>query len=341
MITRWGIIGCGDVTEVKSGPGFQLAPNSRLVAVMRRNGALAEDYARRHSVAFWSDNADEIIHHPEVDVVYIATPPGSHLDYALRVCAAKKPAYVEKPMARNHAECLQMVEAFQNADLPLFVAYYRRGLPRFLKVKEMVERGEIGTVTGVRYRFASPSHRNLKSDNLPWRWVAAESGGGQFLDLGCHTLDILDFMVGQLHDVKGDAANIATDCDVEDLVAMQFRLESGAVGVASWNFAADSREDLIEIMGTDGTIRLTTFGNEPIAVQKGDETLLLDIPNPRHIQQPFIETMLAQLHGTGTCHSTGVSAARTSRVMDTVLSDYYSGRDDAFWLRPETWQKRR
>src|SRR5579871_3895135 len=123
---RWGILGCGKVAEVKSGPGFQRAEGSRLVAVMRRDGALAADFARRHSVPLWYDRAEALIEDPEVDAVYIATAPGSHLEYALQVCAAGKPAYVEKPMARNHTECLEMVESFHAAEVPLFVDYYRR-----------------------------------------------------------------------------------------------------------------------------------------------------------------------------------------------------------------------
>src|SRR5437879_730808 len=156
MTIRWGIIGCGDVTEVKSGPGFQLADGSALVAVMRRTAGLAEDYARRHEVPSWYDDVDRLIHDSDVDAVYIATPPGTHLEYALRVCAAGKPAYVEKPMARNHTECVRMVEGFELAGLPLFVAYYRRALPRFLKAKELIESGRLGTVTAVSYRHARP-----------------------------------------------------------------------------------------------------------------------------------------------------------------------------------------
>ena len=108
---RWGIIGCGDVCEVKSGPGFQKAANSALVAVMRRDGGKAADYAKRHGVPRWYDDAEALIGDPEVDAVYVATPPGSHLEYALRVAAAGKPCYVEKPMARTHAECRRMIGA--------------------------------------------------------------------------------------------------------------------------------------------------------------------------------------------------------------------------------------
>lgn len=352
MPIRWGIIGCGDVTEVKSGPGFQLASDSELVAVMRRNGALAEDYARRHNVPYWFEDADKVIHHPEVDAVYIATPPGSHKDYALRVCAAGKPAYVEKPMARSFGECLAMVEAFQTANLPLFVAYYRRGLPRFLKAKELVETETLGKITGIHYRFASAAHRRvldylpldsphreIDKENLPWRLRAEEAGGGLFLDLGCHTLDILDFILGAITEVSGRAANLASPHAVEDNVVMHFRTEQGVPGTASWNFASALREDKISIQGTEGVLELSTFGNEPVTLHRDTEVEQFDLPNPTHIQQPFIQTMVDALLHRGECASTGTSAMRTSWVIDRVLESYYGTREDAFWLRETEWKR--
>src|SRR5262252_4417455 len=174
MTIRWGIIGCGDVTEVKSGPGFQKAEGSELVAVMRRRGDLARDYARRHGVPSWYDDAEKLIRDPSVDAVYIATPPGEHERLALAVCAARKPAYVEKPMARSHGECRRMVEAFQAARVPIFVAYYRRALPRFLKARELLTSGQLGRITGVTYRLSGPYHRSIEAaasagTPLPWR----------------------------------------------------------------------------------------------------------------------------------------------------------------------------
>ncbi len=337
---RWGIIGCGNVTEVKSGPGFKRAEGSELVAVMRRNAELAEDYARRHDVPYWFDDADRVIQHPEVDAVYIGTPPGSHLEYALRVCAAGKPAYVEKPMARNHTECRKMVEAFAAAGLPLFVAFYRRGLPRFRKAKELVESRALGTVTAVNYRFSSSSHSRTDPQNLPWRLIAAESGGGLFLDLGCHTLDVLDFILGPLENVQGAAANIASPHDVEDSVAMTFRA-GGALGSATWNFASEAREDIIEITGTDARLSMSCFGDEHLRLTREHGEESIELPNPPHIQQPLIQTIVDQLHGRGTCPSTGESASRTAKVMDSVLAEYYGGREDAYWTRPESWPGRR
>lgn len=339
-VIRWGIIGCGNVTEVKSGPAFQYAEGSRLVAVMRRSAEKAEDYARRHGVPRWYTDVDRLIADDEVDAVYVATPPGNHLESALKVCGARKPAYIEKPLARSHAEAARMVAAFDGAGVKLYAAYYRRALPRFLKTKELIESGKIGRLTGVTYRYTHPEHREIQADALPWRLCAEESGGGLFLDLGSHTLDLLDFLFGPLEVVHGSAANRASDCAVEDSVVMSFALPGGALGTASWNFAGGATEDVLEITGSDGRITLSTFGEEPVALstRRGDEGF--PFKNPYHIQQPLIQTVVDELLGRGGCPSTGETAARTSRVMDTVLEGYYGGRDDEFWARPERWQKR-
>lgn len=337
---RWGIIGCGDVSEVKSGPALQYADGSRLVAVMRRTADRAEDYARRHGVPRWYTDVDRLIADAEVDAVYIATPPGNHLESALRVCRAGKPAYVEKPLARNHTEATAMVEAFRDAGLKLYAAYYRRGLPRFLKVKEALEAGTVGTITGLSYRYTEPYHREVKAGALPWRLQAEHSGGGLFMDLGCHTLDLLDFLFGPLRDVSGRAVNRASDYGVEDTVSMDFVFGDGALGTASWNFAGGVSEDRIEITGTEGRIACSTFGAEPIEIttRRGEERF--PFKNPYHIQQPLIQTVVDDLLDRGGCPSSGESAARTAAAMDAVLSQYYGGREDAFWTRPERWSGR-
>ena len=211
MTIRWGIIGCGDVCEVKSGPAFQKARGSELVSVMRRDGEKAEDYARRHGVPKWTDEAEAIIDDPEVDAVYVATPVGSHCEYALRVAEAGKPCYVEKPMARSGAECERMNAAFAAKGVPLFVAYYRRGLPRFVKARELIRDGAVGEVTSASVRFAARRH-DVDPDNVYWRLRAEDAGGGLFMDLGSHALDIMDFMLGAIADVKGFASNRGDAC---------------------------------------------------------------------------------------------------------------------------------
>jgi 1,5-anhydro-D-fructose reductase (1,5-anhydro-D-mannitol-forming) len=328
-VVRWGIIGCGDVTEVKSGPGFQRAEGSALVAVMRRNGERAADYARRHGVPRWYDDADALIADPAVDAVYVATPPDSHADYAGRVAAAGKPAYVEKPMARHTPECDRMVEAFAQAGLPLFVAYYRRRLPRFLAIRQWLAEGAIGRVTGLRYLNSAPRHR----DDAGWRLDAAVAGGGHFLDVGSHVLDLIDFLFGPLADVAGSAANLGGSCAVEDAVAMSFRVGDGVPGVAAWDFASAVTEDSFVVSGTEGRLTFSVFGNEPVQCENAAGLTLLERPNPPHVAQPLIQTVVDDLLGRGRCPSTGESARRTTQVMDTVLAGYYGGRGDEFWRR--------
>jgi predicted dehydrogenase len=340
-VIGWGIIGCGDVCERKSGPAFQKAAGSRLVAVMRRNRALAEDFARRHGVPRFTDDADALVADPEVDAVYVATPPGTHLEHALRACRAGKPAYVEKPMARNHAECLEMIRAFEQAGLPLFVAYYRRALDRFRAVRDILASGRIGTVTGVIVRYAEPHRAKLDDGGPPWRFVAEQSGGGLFLDLASHTLDLLDWWFGPLRDVEGRAANCASSVDVEDSVAMTFVTAGGVPGSAHWSFASEQESDCIEILGTSGHVSVATFGDGPVQVRARGETEHLQLPNPEHIQQPLVQAVVDALHGQGESPSTGTSAARTSAVIDRVLVSYYGTREGAFWRAPHLWPGRR
>ena len=193
---RWGIIGCGDVTEVKSGPAFQKVEKSELVAVMRRTGDLAKDYAKRHNVAKWYDDADELINDPDVDAIYIATPPGSHKEYTLKAAKAGKPIYVEKPMAINFTQCNEMISACKEAGVPLYVAYYRRAMPRFVKIKELLENrviGDIRLVTTTQYQKASEDVKDV--DKHSWRVQPEIAGGGLFFDLASHTLDLFDFLL--------------------------------------------------------------------------------------------------------------------------------------------------
>jgi predicted dehydrogenase len=332
---RWGIIGCGDVTEVKSGPALQRAVGSEFAAVMRRDGALAKDYAHRHGVPRWYDHADELINDPGVDAVYIATPPGSHFEYAIKVAMAGKPCYVEKPMARSFIECKRMIEAFERAKMPLFVAYYRRALPRFVKLKELIDSGKIGRVTGCRYR------RSCVDRPIPpgfWRMDVAQSGGGLFLDVGSHVLDLLDHLLGEFVEFGG-VAHAASGAVAEENVAVHFRTARGVVGVADWNFAADRNEELLEIIGTEGRVSSEVLGHSPLTVEMGEARENLFIADPAHIQEPLIQTVVNHLLGRGVCPSTGISAARTSKVMDAALSGFYGGREDEFWNRQQSWRK--
>ena len=319
---RWGIIGCGDVTEVKSGPGLQQAEGSELVAVMRRDAAKARDYAQRHGVPRWYDDADALIADDDVDAVYIATPPDSHLEFTRRVAAAGKPVYVEKPMARTAAECGQMVRACTEAGVPLFVAYYRRRLPIHLKVESLLRGGAVGAP-----RFVCIRHVGVFGPTadgaVPWRLVPHIAGkGGYFHDLASHQLDLLDYLLGPLTPAGGVAMNLGGHYACHDTVTAAWRHDTAVAGSGTWCFVAGEEltaED-IEIVGDEGRLSFTAFSLErPVRLQRGSRVEEFALPPPRHVQLPLIQSVVDDLRGRGTCPSTGESAMRTARVMDRIL----------------------
>jgi 1,5-anhydro-D-fructose reductase (1,5-anhydro-D-mannitol-forming) len=322
---RWGSIGCGDVCEVKSGPGFQKASGSALVAVMRRDGARAADFAARHGVPRSYSDAEALIGDPEVDAVYVATPPSSHLEYTLMAARAGKPVYVEKPMAPTTADCEQMIDACARAGVPLFVAYYRRALPRFVRIKTLLQEGRLGEVQAVAVTLVRPPDPGHHAPGaLPWRVRPEIAGGGLFLDLASHTLDLLDYLLGPISDVQGHASNRGGLYPAEDTVSGQFRFPSGAHGVGLWCFVSAERTDRVEIIGDRGRLTFSTFENDPLVLETAAGREELRVPHPPHVQQPLIQTVVDELLGNpgAPCPSTGTTAARTTAVMDAMLAGY-------------------
>jgi predicted dehydrogenase len=325
---NWGIVGCGNVTEVKSGPAFNKVNDSRLVGVMRRNKALAEDYASRHNVPKVYSSASDLIHDKDINAVYIATPPGSHAEYAIEVIKAGKPVYIEKPMAVNYSECLRINKAAEKYKVPVFVAYYRRALPGFLLVKDLIEKGNIGKVLFIQMQlFKSPSP-DEKKGKLSWRVDPEISGGGHFFDLGSHQLDWLDYVFGPVQSIRSIALNQSALYSAEDFVTASFIFQNNISGTATWSFSVPqaSVRDTIEITGEKGSINFSTFSFVPIVLENENGRQEFINERPEHVQYNLIGAIVQSLHGRGTSPSTGISAARTNRVMDEVVSEYYKNK---------------
>jgi predicted dehydrogenase len=286
--------------------------------VMRRNAELAADYARRHAVPRWYGDADELINDPEVDAVYIATPPDSHREYALRVAKAGKHVYVEKPMARTALECADMISACEKAGVGLFVAYYRRAMPRFGTVRELLDSGRIGEIRSVTIRNERPAAQADQG----WRVDPAISGGGHFVDLGSHILDLLDWLLGPISYAAGVAENRGARYAAEDLVSGVFTFGSGVSGVGVWNYDSFQHKDEVEIIGTAGSLGFSCFAEEPLRLTTESGVERIQAPYPETVQLPLIQTVVDALTGHGESVSDGRSAMRTARVIDGLLADY-------------------
>ncbi len=319
---RWGMIGCGDVTEKKSGPAFNQIKHSSLVAVMGRTPEKTQAYAGRHGIPRWYTSASDLVMDPLVNAVYIATPPDSHAEYTLLAAQAGKPVYVEKPMARTYAECQAMITACQEASVPLFVAYYRRCLPAFQRVKSLVGGGAIGTVRFISVRLFHSLHPgDSDSQHLPWRVLPEISGGGYFYDLGSHQLDFLDDLFGPVISAVGQSSNQAGLYPAEDIVAASWTHRSGVVGNGLWCFTVDKAQqmDLAEVVGSRGKLSFSFFEPLPVTLETEKGVESFSFPRIEPIQQPLIQAVVDDLRGLGICPSTGVSAARTNRVMEQIL----------------------
>ncbi|MGC1631019.1 MAG: Gfo/Idh/MocA family oxidoreductase [Gelidibacter sp.] len=320
-VFQWGMIGCGSVTELKSAPAYQKTEGFELYAVMCRDAAKAEDYAKRHKVPHFFTDADALINHPEIDAIYIATPPDAHEYYALKVAEAGKICCIEKPMAPTYAACLRINAAFEDRNLPLFVAYYRRSLPRFLQVKEWIDQNKIGKIKHIHWHFTKPANDIDKSKVYNWRTDATIAPGGYFDDLASHGLDLFAYLLGTITEAKGRAVNKLGLYTANDHITGHWLHKSQVTGFGTWDFGADKREDTVKIYGNEGNISFSVFGEAPIVLERDDETKSLSIANPEHVQWYHVQHIKTDLLGGAPHPSTGDTAAQTAWVMDQILEN--------------------
>lgn len=314
---RWGILGCGDVTEVKSGPALQQASRSSVVAVMRRDGNKAKDYAARHGVANWYDSATALVIDPRVNAIYIATPPSSHAELTALAFEHNKPVFVEKPMASEVAECNAMIEAATKSGQPLIVAYYRRALPRFEKLRTLIEEGAIGTPRVAQITQLSP---RTSGPDISWKTDPSVGGGGMFFDTQSHTLDWLQYVFGEAHNIKGLTMRQAADYPAEDFVAFTGVFGPVAVtGTAAYT-VDENRED-VTIYGEEGSLSMSFFSHSPITLKKGNVSEIINVADPSHMHQPFIERIVAHLLDGAPNPCSGEDARRANRVLAQIYGN--------------------
>ena len=320
---NWGFIGCGEVTEKKSGPAFNEVEGSQVVAVMSRSENKARSYAERHHIRKWYTDAQELIDDPDVNAIYIATPPSSHATFAIMAMRAGKPVYIEKPLAASYNDCIRINRISEQTGVPCFVAYYRRYLPYFQKVKEIIENGTIGKVINVQIRFSVPP-RDLDYKNekeLPWRLQPDIAGGGYFYDLAPHQIDLLQNIFGVITRAHGYPANRAHLYKAEDTVSACFFFENGVTGSGSWCFVGheSAKEDCIEVIGDKGSLSFSVFTYEPIVLITSEGKQSITVPNLSYVQLPMIKHVIEHLQGIGHCDCTSISATPVNWVLDRVL----------------------
>ncbi len=323
MEVKWGIIGAGDVTEVKSGPAFQQVEHSQLVAVMRRDAEKAKSYANRHGVPRWYTDAQRLIDDPEVNAIYIATPPDTHAQYTTAALQAGKPVYVEKPMTLNSAEAKTLVEVQQACGVKLSVAHYRREQPCFKKVKELID-GQIGEprITNLQYYQPPLAAEMLHSPGMQWRLNPKQSGGGLFHDLAPHQIDLMRHFFGGIVSSSGMAHNQAKVYSAADVVSGQIWFESGVLFNGQWAFNVAEKRDVCEVIGSEGKVSFSVFDYQPIKLVNGRGVQHFNFDPLPHVQQPMIAAVVSYIRDVGPNPCSVQEGCDVMKVLDHFVEDY-------------------
>jgi len=325
----WGIIGCGDVTEVKSGPAFNKVRNSELLAVMRRNEEKVKDYASRHNVPKWYTDANKLVNDPEVNAIYIATPPSSHEEYAMMAFEAGKPVYLEKPMALDAASATRIVNAASEKNIKLSVAHYRNAQPLFNKIKQLLDEQAIGNVRFVKSEIYKPSltTEELSAAKTAWRVDPRVSGGGLFHDLSPHQFGLMYYFFGEPERVSGVAVKQGSLYNADDIVVGNILFKNGVVFNGTWCFTVsnESEKDSCEIFGDNGMIGFTFFNQREVTmtVNGNVETFRFDVL--QHVQQPMIEKVVEYFLNGGPNPCSGEQGALVMKLIDQFTSRSNNG----------------
>lgn len=317
---NWGIIGCGDVTEVKSGPAFSKVKDSSLIAVMRRNAEMAKDYAFRHNVPKWYDNAYELINDPEVNAIYIATPPSSHEEYTLAALHAGKPVYVEKPMSLDAVSASGMNETAAALNVKMVVAHYRRMQPMFKKIFQIIFDGKLGKIilATIDYYKKGLTPEELKIPKTSWRVNSAISGGGLFHDLAPHQLDLMCYLFGNIHEANGVSAKNSDVYDAADVVSGNILFENGIIFSGRWcfNVAEERQRDVCEITGSDGSLRFSIFGEPKIEMLTKEGIENISFEPLEHVQMPMIKAVVEYFLGRDNNPCPGIDGVKVMKLID-------------------------
>ena len=314
----WGIIGCGNVTEVKSGPAFNKVEHSSLMAVSRRDPDKLADYVKRHDIPLSFTNALDLIQSEKINAIYIATPPDVRETYAIEAMQLGKPVYLEKPMALNLAACKRLKAVSEKLGIKLSVAHYRRNLPLFMEVKNILEQGDIGAIKEVQITMFKKTDKAAK-DPSNWRVDPSIAGGGYFYDLAPHQIDLVFYFFGKPKSFSGISTNKAGLYKAEDFVQGTIELENGIVCKGLWDFSINGEEkDEFLIIGEKGTIRFPVFGLF-IEVESNGQVKTIPFEAPKHNQQNHIQAVVNYFLGKGENPCSAEDAILSMEVMESFV----------------------
>jgi predicted dehydrogenase len=322
---RWGLIGAGDIVRRRVAPALIDSPACDIVAVSRGRPELAAAFAADIGARRWYSHWQEVVSDPDVDCVYVATPVDVHAEQTIAAAEAGKHVLCEKPMAMTTAECDRMIAACRAHHVRLGIAYYRHFYPVILRVKAMLESGDIGQpvfaqVNAFEYFDPAPDH--------PRRWLLdpARAGGGPMMDFGCHRLEVLMHLFGAVRRTAAVTANVVFDRAVEDTAAVLLQFEGGPCAAVTVTHAAEERQDTLQVFGTRGSVHIDELNAGSLRIRTGNQSRVESHPPAENIHRPLIDDFVEALLTDREPAVTGEIGRAVAAIEDEIYAVAPSGR---------------
>jgi 1,5-anhydro-D-fructose reductase (1,5-anhydro-D-mannitol-forming) len=320
---RWGIIGCGNVAEYKSGPPLYQTPGSELIAVMRRDAAKAADFAQRHGAHRWYTTAEGLIADADVNAIYIASPHALHAAHVKLAAEASKIVLCEKPLGINTAEAQACVEVCHLHGVPLSVPYYRRYWPIVRKMRELLKENVIGRVVAARVQLADYF---AGDPDRPWLTARDSSGGGALANAGSHWVDLIRYLLGDVVSVSAQCSSHASGFETEDTIVVQLETVEHALVSLSITLHSPINTNEIDISGTEGRLRATSLSDGQLILDRaGEQPQVMVLPRSRFAHAEFIAELIDRLRSDQPVPIPGEEAVAVWRIMEAAYRSCETG----------------
>ena len=298
-ILRWGVLSTASIATEKVIPGIQRAERCEVVAIASRDGGQARAIADRLGIPTAHGSYEALLADLGVDAVYIPLPNHLHAEWTKAAARAGKHVLVEKPMALTADEAQGMVDVCRAEGVVLMEAFMYRLHPSWVKVKDLVDSGRIGTLTAIQSWFSyyndDPANiRNLRA-----------AGGGALYDIGCYNVNLSRLMFGE---EPTDVASVIRRDPLSGVDVLTSAILEFPGGTSAFTCAIRTETDQrVDIYGTTGRIsidipfnippdrpakvRVIAGGDPPVAPAK--ETLTFDTADPYAVEaERFAATVL-------------------------------------------------
>lgn len=252
-VVNWGVIGCGGIADRRTIPeGILPARNARLGAVMDADPQRAEAVANRWGLEKAARSLEELLANETIQAVYIATPNALHYGQVLAAARAGKHVLVEKPIALKLDDAQEMITTCRTEGVYLAAGYMMRFHALHRALAEIIANGGLGQPVYARAQLT------CWYPPIPgaWRQDPVAGGGGAWMDLGSHCIDLLEFFFGPISRVAAFSRTLTHSYAVDDSTTVLCEFENGAQGVVETNFNVpdDAAQNSLEVRGTRGVV---------------------------------------------------------------------------------------